>query len=102
VSDAAEARRALGALVAGDESQIDLPRAALLIALEEYPGLDPQAYIDQLDQLGRTLRARMSRGAAPERQIAALNALLFGEEGFRGFAPQRSWLSGALPRGVRS
>ncbi len=103
MSDAAEARRALGALVAGDESQIDLPRAALLIALEEYPGLDPQAYIDQLDQLGRTLRARMSRGAAPERQIAALNALLFGEEGFRSnpanyYDPRNSYLNEVLDR----
>jgi hypothetical protein len=71
VSAAAEAWRALGAVVAGDESQIDLARAALLIAREEYADLDPQASIDQLDQLGRALRARLAGGSAPERQIAA-------------------------------
>jgi regulator of sirC expression with transglutaminase-like and TPR domain len=103
VSDAAEARRALGAMVAGDERQIDLPRAALLVALEEYAGLDPQPYIDQLDQLGRTLRSRISGESQPERQIAALNALLFGEEGFRGNAahyydPRNSYLNEVLDR----
>ena len=103
MSDAAEARRALGALVAGDDIQIDLPRAALLIALEEYAGLDTQAYIDQLDQLGRALQARISAESAPERQLAALNALLFGEEGFRGNAtsyydPRNSYLNEVLDR----
>jgi regulator of sirC expression with transglutaminase-like and TPR domain len=103
VSDAAEARRALGALVAGDENLIDLPRAALLIALEEYADLDTQTYIDQLDQLGRTLRARIASESAPERQLAALNALLFGEEGFRGNAvnyydPRNSYLNEVLER----
>jgi regulator of sirC expression with transglutaminase-like and TPR domain len=103
VSEAAEARRALGALVAGDDIQIDLPRAALLIALEEYAGLDTQAYIDQLDQLGRALQARISAESAPERQLAALNALLFGEEGFRGNAtsyydPRNSYLNEVLDR----
>jgi len=103
VSDAAEARRALGSLVAGDEHQIDLPRAALLIALEEYADLDTQAYINQLDQLGQTLRARIASEPAPERQIAALNALLFGEEGFRGndvsyYDPRNSYLNEVLDR----
>jgi len=105
VSDAAEARRALGALLAGDENQIDLPRAALLIAREEYENLDPQASIDQLDQLGATLRARVASDHSPRRQIAALNALLFGEEGFRGNAvnyydPRNSYLNDVLDRRV--
>jgi regulator of sirC expression with transglutaminase-like and TPR domain len=103
LSDAAEARRALGALVAGDESQIDLPRAALLVALEEYADLDTQAYLDQLEELGQTLRTRLASESAPKRQIAALNALLFGEEGFRGNAanyydPRNSYLNEVLDR----
>jgi regulator of sirC expression with transglutaminase-like and TPR domain len=103
VADAGEARRALGALVAGDQSTIDLPRAALLIALEEYPGLITQAYIDQLDQLGQALRVRVETEVTPERRIAAMNALLFGEEGFRGNAgsyydPRNSYLNEVLDR----
>ena len=103
MSDAAEARRALGALVAGDEHQLDLPRAALLIALEEYAGLDPRAYLDRLDELGQAVRARIAAESAPERQLAELNALLFGEEGFRGNAanyydPRNSYLNEVLDR----
>jgi regulator of sirC expression with transglutaminase-like and TPR domain len=80
-----------------------LPRAALLIAREEYAGLSAEPYLDQLDQLGRTLRARVDSESAPERQIAALNALLFGEEGFRGnvgayYDPRNSYLNEVLER----
>ncbi|TME21247.1 MAG: hypothetical protein E6I75_31275, partial [Chloroflexi bacterium] len=96
-------RRALGALVSGDERQIDLARAALLIAAEEYPDLEPRHYLDQLDRLGQALRARLVHESAPERQIAALNALLFGEEGFRGneasyYDPRNSYLNQVLDR----
>jgi regulator of sirC expression with transglutaminase-like and TPR domain len=89
--------------MAGDEHHIDLPRAALLVALEEYPELDSQPYLDRLDELGRALRTRIASEAAPERQIAALNALLFGEEGFRGNAanyydPRNSYLNEVLDR----
>ena len=103
LSEAAEARRALAALVGGDESQIDVARAALLVAVEEYPDLDPRHYLDQLDRLGVCLRERIDSEAAPERQLAALNALLFGEEGFRGNAanyydPRNSYLNQVLDR----
>jgi regulator of sirC expression with transglutaminase-like and TPR domain len=103
LSDAAEARRALGALVAGDESQIDLPRAALLIAREEYAGLDVERYLGQLHNFGLILRGRLGSERVPERQIATLNALLFGEEGFRGNAgvyydPRNSYLNEVLDR----
>jgi regulator of sirC expression with transglutaminase-like and TPR domain len=103
VTDAAEARRALSAVVGGDDSRIDLARAALLIAGEEYADLDVQTYVDQLDALGAALRARLVPSSAPERQLAELNALLFGEEGFRGNAthyydPRNSYLNEVLER----
>src|SRR5713101_1105370 len=103
LSDAAEARRALGALVGADESQIDLARAALLVACEEYAALDADTYLAQLDALAQTLRERLGAEAVPERQIAMLNALLFGEEGFRGNAahysdPRNSYLNEVLER----
>jgi len=49
------------------------------------------------------LRARLGPEAAPERQIATLNALLFGEEGFRGnsahyYDPRNSYLNEVLER----
>jgi regulator of sirC expression with transglutaminase-like and TPR domain len=89
--------------VGGDESQLDVARAALLVAVEEYPDLDPQRYLDQLDRLGVCLRERIAGEAAPERQLATLNALMFGEEGFRGNAasyydPRNSYLNQVLER----
>ena len=93
----------MAALVGGDESQIDVARAALLVAVEEYPDLDLRRYLDQLDRLGTALRERVSGQTAPERQLAELNALLFGEEGFRGNAanyydPRNSYLNQVLDR----
>jgi regulator of sirC expression with transglutaminase-like and TPR domain len=103
VSEAREARRALGALVGGDERAIDLPRAALLVAGEEYPDLDPAAYLARIDALGAALRERISEEPMADRQVAALNALLFGEEGFRGnsaayYDPRNSYLNEVLDR----
>jgi regulator of sirC expression with transglutaminase-like and TPR domain len=98
-----DARRALSEIVAGDEARIDVPRAALLVAREEYPDLDSAPYLQQLAELGRSLRRRLSDGLSPERQLATLNELLFGEEGFRGNAvsyydPRNSYLNEVLDR----
>jgi regulator of sirC expression with transglutaminase-like and TPR domain len=103
VSSAREARRALSALVSGAESAIDLPRAALLVASEEYPDLDPAPYLARLDELGSTFTSRLARGSSRERHIAVLNELLFGEEGFRGngsnyYDPGNSYLNQVLDR----
>jgi regulator of sirC expression with transglutaminase-like and TPR domain len=75
----------------------------LLVAREEYANLESQPYLTQLDRLGQALRQRIAPDAPPERQIAALNALLFGEEGFRGNAvsyydPRNSYLNEVLDR----
>jgi regulator of sirC expression with transglutaminase-like and TPR domain len=103
VPEAHEARRELGALVGGDENNFDLPRAALLIAAEEYPDLDPALYLARLDELGASLQQRLRGESAPDRQLAVLNALLFGEEGFRGntahyYDPRNSYLNDVLDR----
>ena len=45
------ARQAFTNLIAGDEASIDLARAALLIAAEEYPSLDIDQYLTRLDTL---------------------------------------------------
>src|SRR5207244_3358573 len=39
-------------LVSRPESDLDLARAALLIAEPEYPGLDVARYVEELDRLG--------------------------------------------------
>jgi len=80
-----------------------LPRAALLVACEEYPGLEPRDYLERLDSLAATLLDRLGAETQPERQIAALNTLLFEEHGFRGatanyYDPRNSYLNEVLDR----
>jgi regulator of sirC expression with transglutaminase-like and TPR domain len=98
-----EARRALSRLVSGDDDAIDLPRAALLIAAEEYPDLDVERYLARLSELGRLVRERVGTAPDTEHRLAALNELLFGEEGFRGntasyYDPRNSYLNEVLDR----
>jgi regulator of sirC expression with transglutaminase-like and TPR domain len=65
---------------------LDLARAALTIARLEYPNLRFTKSLDTLDRLGERAAARLQPGnGAPLRaRIAALNRLLFEEEGFAG------------------
>ena len=77
--------------------------AALLVAVEEYADLNPRPYLDLLDRLGGALRERIGGERAPARQLAALNELIFGEEGFRGnsasyYDPRNSYLNQVLDR----
>jgi regulator of sirC expression with transglutaminase-like and TPR domain len=49
------------------------------------------------------MRTRLAHESVPERQIAAMNALLFGEEGFRGnggayYDPRNSYLNQVIDR----
>jgi regulator of sirC expression with transglutaminase-like and TPR domain len=85
------------------ESQIDLGEAALVIAAEEQPGLDPYPWMDRLDDLGERLRPRLRRVRNDFDRLAALLDLLFGEEGLRGNAedyydPRNSYLNEVLDR----
>ncbi len=96
-------RRQLAALLAREDSRIDLARASLLIACEEYPELDVEAYLDRLDEMGAALRARLPSRAAPERAVRVLNRYLFDEEGFHGnqhdyHDPRNSFLNQVLDR----
>ena len=85
------------------ERQIDLGEAALVIAAEEQPGLDPNPWLDRLDILGERLRPRLRRARNDLDRLGALLDLLFGEEGLRGNAedyydPRNSYLNEVLDR----
>jgi regulator of sirC expression with transglutaminase-like and TPR domain len=98
------------------EPELDLPRAALLLAEPEYPGLDCVAYLDRLDELGRLARERIAggwagRGAgdterpgpAVPRELAQLLQFFYGELGFCGntddyYDPRNSFLNEVLDR----
>lgn len=90
-------------IAAGPEAEIDLVEAALLIAAQEYPGLDVPAYRARVDRLAVTLRARLRRDIGPVEAIVALNRYVFEELGFSGNAsdyydPRNSFLNEVLDR----
>jgi len=85
------------------EEDMGLAEAALLIAQDEYPDLDISAYLQRLDDLSRDVRARLSPEALSENIIAAMNHILFQEEGFAGNAEhyydrRNSFLNDVLDR----
>ena len=107
-------RQAFISLIAGDDASIDLARAALLIAAEEYPALDIDQYIARLAELAEKVRLRLetqqqwsSNPPATKSEylvvLSAMNALLFEQERFRGnridyYNPQNSFLNRVLER----
>jgi regulator of sirC expression with transglutaminase-like and TPR domain len=85
------------------ENKIDLARAALTIALSEYPDLDIAAYLARLDRLAVEVTQRSDGGGDVYNSIAALNYVLFKQHGFRGngdnyYDPKNSFLNEVLDR----
>jgi regulator of sirC expression with transglutaminase-like and TPR domain len=75
-------------LLGRPDQQVNLAEAALLVAAEEYEGLDVRAYLVRLDEMGCALRQRLDDEPRPERAVMALNRYLFQEQGFRGNTEQ--------------
>ena len=91
-------------LMAPPHRDINLARAALLIAQTEYPDLDITHYLQVIEDLGLRVRANASYDSimAP---IETLNHILFDEEGFRGneeeyYDPRNSYLNDVIDRKV--
>jgi regulator of sirC expression with transglutaminase-like and TPR domain len=98
-----EARAKFAEMVARNESDLELDRAALLIAAEEYPRLDVQKYLDQIGSFAELARSRDDLYADPRSRIVRLGDLLFGELGFRGnvenyFDARNSFLNDVIDR----
>lgn len=89
--------------VEGPDERIDLGRAALAVAADEYPGLRPEVYLARLDALASRARDLSSGETGPYRLIAAVNYVLFTQEGFRGnredyYDPRNSFLNDVIER----
>lgn len=83
------------------DDQIDLARAALAIAQDEYPGLAVDDYLARLDRLASVVRDRSAGEYTPYRLIAALNHVLFSQEGYHGnrddyYNPKNSFLNDVI------
>ncbi|MBL8186415.1 MAG: tetratricopeptide repeat protein [Acidobacteria bacterium] len=81
-----EVRSRFAEIVACDESTLELDRAALLIAAGEYPHLNVEEYLAELDAFAEMARARDDVFADPLVRIMRLSNLLFDELQFRGNA----------------
>jgi regulator of sirC expression with transglutaminase-like and TPR domain len=86
---------------AGDD--FDLARAALAIAQDEYPALQPEIYLARLDELAGRVRDLARGESGPYRLIASLNHVLFTQESFRGnrgdyYDPRNSFLNDVIDR----
>lgn len=83
--------------------QVDLAKAALYIAQEEYPDLDIPAYLGRLDRMAEDLRQQLPETTYPLQVIRAINRYLFEELNFRGntadyYDPRNSFLNDVLHR----
>jgi len=92
-------------MVSRPPEQMDLAAAALLIALDEYPGLNVSDYLERIDLLAERTSAQLQPDAAdrPLEAIESINYQLFEIEGFRGnredyYDPRNSFLNEVLDR----
>jgi regulator of sirC expression with transglutaminase-like and TPR domain len=85
------------------DEQIDLAKAALYIAQEEYPNLDPEEYINALDTMASELQDRLPGQRYPLRIIQAINSYLYDDLGFTGnvtdyYDPRNSFFNQVIER----
>ena len=97
------ARERFRKIVELPDRMIDLTEAALVIALEEYPSLQLDRYLDQIDEWGEAIRERIEGSPDIERIVAEINRFLFEQEGFHGEAddyydPRNAYLNEVLDR----
>jgi regulator of sirC expression with transglutaminase-like and TPR domain len=90
-------------IVKQSEEQLNLAEAAFLIAVDEYPNLDVDGYLQRLDELAQAVRHSLPEETGLEETVVALNHFLFVEQGFTGNAddyydPRNSFLNDVLDR----
>lgn len=100
-----QARTQFAEAVARSENDLELDRAALLIAAEEYPHLKLETYLDQLDMFAAATRAEDNFYADPLAQMMRLSHRLFDELAFRGntenyYDARNSFLSDVIDRRI--
>ena len=98
-------RERFAACVATTDADLDLASAALWLAAEEYPELDPQIYLGRLESLAERVRVAWSRRPGTFAAYDALRSVLVEEQNFGGnshhyFDPRNSFLNEVLDRRV--
>lgn len=97
------ARQSFSQEIHQNDDQIDLAKAALYIAQEEYPTLDPAEYLNILDVMAGEVAQRLKDQRYPMRIVKAINDYLYEDLGFVGntrdyYDPCNSFLNDAIAR----
>ncbi len=90
-------------MIGRPEEDLDLGRAALLVAGEEYPGLDVEDHLRTLDRYAAEVRSLTHEGMTSVERAGVLGSYLFGELGFQGnsedyYNPENSFFNRVLER----
>ena len=72
------------ASLVADDASMYVVEAALSIAQDDYPALDCQNVLAEIDALAARLKARIASDAAPMQRLRLLNRFFFQELGFAG------------------
>jgi regulator of sirC expression with transglutaminase-like and TPR domain len=72
------------ATLVADDAGLSVLEAAIAVAQDEYPRLDVQQVLAQVDELADKLRKRIPADAAPLQRLRLLNRYFFHELGFAG------------------
>ena len=96
-------RAQLAALLERPDHEIDLARAALLVAAEDDPALDPDAALATLRAWGDRLASAVPPECNSLQRLARLRNFMFEELGFRGdvqgyYSPENSLLHSVMER----
>ena len=89
------------ATLVADDASLSLVEAAATIAQDEFPQLDTQAVLAEIDQLAARLKRRFPTDAVPVQRLRWLNRFFFQELGFAGnvnnyYDPNNSYVHSVL------
>ena len=89
------------ALLVADDERFPLLEAATAIAQDDYPALDLQAVLAEVDALCQRVSARLPADAGPLHRVRVLHRFFFEELGFGGYvndyySPDNSYLHRVL------
>ncbi|MDF5708041.1 MAG: SirB1 family protein [Nostoc sp. S4] len=85
------------------DEEINLAKAALYIAQEEYPNLDSEEYLNALDTIAWEVQERLPEQRYPLRIIQTINQYIYEDLGFSGnkidyYNPRNSYLNDVIDR----
>jgi regulator of sirC expression with transglutaminase-like and TPR domain len=103
MSDPALTRRRFHEMIQRPDAEIDLARAALIVAAENDPALDVDAEMAKLDRWAQELARRIDPQWNSLQRLARLRAFMYEELGFKGdvqgyYSPANSLLHSVMSR----